>query len=150
MIIDDHGQPTTDPNDFYAGGALLPFGGHKGSGLSIMIELAGGVLSGMGASPMADYAGGNGTVLVALDIEAFMPLEEYLAKAAEFWAQAKRMGAGPLNAEVLMPGEVEDLDSYPASGRGDPGHRQVRRQISELASRVKIDLGSFAHFMIAV
>ncbi len=113
LIIDAYGRPTTDPNDFYAGGALLPFGGHKGSGLSIMIELAGGVLSGMGASPTADYAGGNGTVLVALDIEAFMPLEEYLQKSAQFWAEAKSKGSGPLNAEVLMPGEVEDR-----AGRG--------------------------------
>ena len=144
LIIDDHGQPTTDPNDFYAGGALLPFGGHKGSGLSIMIELAGGVLSGMGASPMADYAGGNGTVLVALDIEAFMPLEEYLEKAAEFWAQAKRVGAGPLNAEVLMPGEIEDLTRTRRLAEGIPVTDEVRRQISELAARVKVDLGSFA------
>ena len=144
LIIDDKGQPTTDPNDFYAGGALLPFGGHKGSGLSIMIELAGGVLSGMGASPMADYAGGNGTVLVALDIDAFMPLEEYLEKAAEFWTEAKRVGAGPLKAQVLMPGEIEDLTRTRRLAEGIPVTDEVRRQISELAARVKVDLGNFA------
>ncbi len=123
LIIDANGQPTTDPNDFYAGGSLLPFGGHKGSGLSIMVELAGGVLSGMGASPMEDYAGGNGTVLVALDIEAFMPLEEYLDKAGAFWAEAKRIGAGTSNVEVFMPGEIEDLTLRPAAGG-----RGIRRQ----------------------
>ena len=144
LIIDANGLPTTDPNDFYAGGALLPFGGHKGSGLSIMVELAGGVLSGMGASPMEDYAGGNGTVLVALDIEAFMPLEEYLAKAGAFWTEAKRIGAGPSNAEVFMPGEVEDLTRTRRLAEGIPVTDQVRRQISGLASGVKIDLGNFA------
>lgn len=29
-IIDKEGRPTTDPKDFYEGGAILPFGGHKG------------------------------------------------------------------------------------------------------------------------
>ena len=32
-IVDREGRPTTEPGDFYAGGALLPFGGHQGSGL---------------------------------------------------------------------------------------------------------------------
>jgi LDH2 family malate/lactate/ureidoglycolate dehydrogenase len=144
LIVDNQGRPTTDPNDFYAGGALLPFGGHKGSGLSILIELAGGVLSGMGASPTADYAGGNGTVLVALDIEAFMPLREYVEKAAQFWAEAKRKGAGPLSAEVFMPGEVEDRSRAQRLAEGVPVTDEVRRRISELAAKVGADPGGFA------
>jgi LDH2 family malate/lactate/ureidoglycolate dehydrogenase len=144
LIIDAAGRATTDPNDFYDGGALLPFGGHKGSGLSVMIELAGGVLSGMGASPMPDYAGGNGTVLVALDIDAFMPLPEYLEKAARFWAEAKRKGAGLLDAEVLMPGEVEDRARAVRMSGGIPVPDEVRRRISDLAAKVGVDLGDFA------
>ena len=66
LIVDSRGQPTTSPADFFAGGALLPFGGHKGSGMSIMIELLGGLLTGMGTAPTPDYAGGNGTVLLAM------------------------------------------------------------------------------------
>ncbi len=144
LIIDADGRPTTDPNDFYAGGALLPFGGHKGSGLSIMIELAGGVLSGMGASPSADYAGGNGTVMLALDINAFMPLEDYLQKSAQFWAEAKSKGAGASNTEVLMPGEVEDRSRAQRLAEGIPVTDEVRRRISELAAKVDVDLGRFA------
>src|SRR6266581_3412589 len=49
-IIDSAGHPSVDPDAFYAGGALLPFGGHKGYGMSVMVELLGGVLSGGGAS----------------------------------------------------------------------------------------------------
>ncbi len=50
MLIDQAGQPTTDPNVIYAEprGALLPFGDHKGSGLALMCELLGGALSGGG------------------------------------------------------------------------------------------------------
>ena len=32
-IVDKEGRPSTNPNDFYDGGFLLPFGGHKGYGL---------------------------------------------------------------------------------------------------------------------
>ncbi len=44
-IIDKHGQPTTDPREFYDGGALLTVGAHKGSGLSIIVDLLAGALS---------------------------------------------------------------------------------------------------------
>lgn len=43
--IDAHGRPTTDPTAALAG-AMLPFGGHKGSALGTMIELLGAVLIG--------------------------------------------------------------------------------------------------------
>jgi uncharacterized oxidoreductase len=47
-IIDDHGNPTTDPRFtvIEPSGALLPFGEHKGSGLALICELLGGALSG--------------------------------------------------------------------------------------------------------
>lgn len=49
-LVDKDGRPTTDPNDLYAGGSLLPFGGHKGSGLAIVAELLAGALTGAGSS----------------------------------------------------------------------------------------------------
>lgn len=47
MGVDAAGQPTTDPQAILDGGALLPFGGHKGSALSMMVELlAAGITGG--------------------------------------------------------------------------------------------------------
>jgi LDH2 family malate/lactate/ureidoglycolate dehydrogenase len=43
--IDPQGQPTTDPASALSG-ALLPFGGYKGSALSMMVELIAGPLIG--------------------------------------------------------------------------------------------------------
>lgn len=43
--IDADGQPTTDPEEALAG-AQLPFGGHKGAALALMIELLAGALIG--------------------------------------------------------------------------------------------------------
>ncbi|WID98995.1 Ldh family oxidoreductase [Bosea vestrisii] len=43
--LDSQGEPTTDPTAALAG-AMLPFGGHKGSAISTMIELLAGVMIG--------------------------------------------------------------------------------------------------------
>ena len=47
-LIDDHGNPTTDPRYTVVEpyGALLPFGEHKGAGLALICELLGGALAG--------------------------------------------------------------------------------------------------------
>lgn len=44
--IDRDHRPTTDPAAILGGGALLPFGGHKGSSISMMVELLAGGLAG--------------------------------------------------------------------------------------------------------
>ncbi|WP_191486475.1 Ldh family oxidoreductase [Pseudomonas sp. FEN] len=44
--VDRDGQPTCDPKAILDGGALLPFGGHKGSALSMMVELLAAALTG--------------------------------------------------------------------------------------------------------
>lgn len=54
LLIDEHGQPTTNPgvvvvpqaNGFF--GALMPFGEHKGYGMAVACELLGGALTGGG------------------------------------------------------------------------------------------------------
>ena len=45
-IVNADGQATTQPEDYFNGGALLPLGGHKGYGLGVMVDLLGGLLSG--------------------------------------------------------------------------------------------------------
>ncbi|VVP85132.1 Delta(1)-pyrroline-2-carboxylate/Delta(1)-piperideine-2-carboxylate reductase [Pseudomonas fluorescens] len=46
MGVDAQGQPSCDPQAILNGGALLPFGGHKGSALSMMVELLAAALTG--------------------------------------------------------------------------------------------------------
>lgn len=71
------GRPTTRPEEALAG-ALLPFGGHKGSALSTMIELLGGAMIGDLTSPEAFAAMGgvpllprHGELILAFDPAAF-------------------------------------------------------------------------------
>lgn len=60
MGVDASGQPTTDPKAILEGGALLPFGGHKGSALSMMVELLAAALTGGHFSWEFDWAGHPG------------------------------------------------------------------------------------------
>jgi LDH2 family malate/lactate/ureidoglycolate dehydrogenase len=107
VLVDAAGEPSRDPADFYAGGALLPFGAHKGSGLSVMIELVGGALSGAGLSTLEGHGVGNGVVLIALDLAAFVPREDFEAQVAEFCTELARTVPATGFEEVLVPGEIE-------------------------------------------
>ncbi|NIF25248.1 Ldh family oxidoreductase [Pantoea sp. Tr-811] len=60
MGVDADGQPTTDPKAILEGGALLPFGEHKGSALSMMVELLAAALTGGHFSWEFDWSGHPG------------------------------------------------------------------------------------------
>ncbi|MBA6068549.1 Ldh family oxidoreductase [Pseudomonas mosselii] len=60
MGVDAEGQPSTDPKAILECGALLPFGGHKGSALSMMVELLAAALTGGNFSWEFDWSGHPG------------------------------------------------------------------------------------------
>ncbi|ANM13394.1 MULTISPECIES: Ldh family oxidoreductase [unclassified Rhizobium] len=75
--IDADGNPTTDPEAALAG-AMLPFGGHKGSAIGTMIELLAGIMIGDLTSPeVLDYLGTttlapfHGELIIAMSPQAF-------------------------------------------------------------------------------
>ncbi|GAB3456206.1 Ldh family oxidoreductase [Actinophytocola sediminis] len=108
LVLDSLGRATTDPGDFYAGGVLLPFGGHKGYGLSMLIEILGGLLTGTGIGSMPDYRGGFGTVLLAFDISNFVAVEQFQDGVAEFCLRLAGTPRAEGFDEVLVPGQIEE------------------------------------------
>jgi hydroxycarboxylate dehydrogenase B len=121
-IVDAAGNPSTDPADFYAGGALLPLGGevagHKGYGLA----LASALLSGLamiddsdptliGASVLQGETDTRGQMagvfLIVIDPALFGDPASYSAMVDETVAAAKRVPPAPDTVEVLIPGEPE-------------------------------------------
>ena len=121
-IIDKDGNATTDPDDFYAGGALVPLGGavagHKGYGLAMASALISGLAmidddspTLIGASVVQEVPDTRGIVagvfLAVINPAAFGDAEHYEALAAEHLAAAKRVSPAAGTAEVLVPGEPE-------------------------------------------
>lgn len=54
--VDAAGQPTRDPQAVLDGGALLPFGGHKGAAIAMMIEIMAAALTGGNYSHEVDWS----------------------------------------------------------------------------------------------
>lgn len=99
--IDRLGQHSQNPADVLDG-ALLTFGGHKGSALSIMIELIAGPLIGdlTSAESLAydDGAGASpyhGELILAMDPERFLgsALQDYMARAEDLFSSIIAQGA---------------------------------------------------------
>lgn len=75
--VDSSGAPTTDP-EAALDGAMLPFGGHKGSAIAMMIELlAGAMIGDLTSREALDRLGsfsllpGHGELILAFDPERF-------------------------------------------------------------------------------
>src|SRR5262249_40581650 len=104
------GSPITDPGRINEG-TYLPMGGYKGGGLSIIIGLWGGPLSG-GAwgrdiGVCAARAGGGGNVgqfVIALDVARFVPPEVFRAEADRHIRDLASSRRLPGSDEIRVPG----------------------------------------------
>lgn len=107
--IDSQGQPTTDAAEVL-NGAMLTFGGHKGSALAAMVELLAGPLIGdmTSAESLAwdNGAGGlpyGGELILALDPQRFLGAQapEQLARAETLFMGMQEQGRGCRASGVL-------------------------------------------------
>jgi len=109
-IIDKDGNPSTNPADLYDGGALLPLGGdsfgYKGFGIGLVVEVLSGILSKSGFSFLPDKRG-NGLFFQAIDIESFMPVDEFKEQVNVLVQKIKSSKLRPGFTEILIPGEPE-------------------------------------------
>ncbi|MDZ4720824.1 MAG: Ldh family oxidoreductase [Roseiflexaceae bacterium] len=140
LLLNSAGQASTDPADFYAGGVLLPFGGHKGYGLSVMIELLGGALSGKAPAPLPEYDGGNGTLFLALSIGPFISVEQFIDQTRRFEDLLKETPPAAGSSEVMLPGEPEMRERRRRIRDGIPVPDQVWVGIQSLADELQIQI----------
>lgn len=110
LLIDKEGRPTTNPNDLYDGGAILPVGGpqgYKGYLLNFLVEVLAGLLTGGGYSGHYPREGlNNCTMFIVLDVAAFRTLGDFESELEGFVSYLKATRPQP-GGEVLYPGEVE-------------------------------------------
>lgn len=111
--LDADGRPTTDAQRAYEG-LILPLGGPKGSGLSLMMEVLGGVMSGaaFGGAVRNQYFDFEapqdvGHCFIAIKPDLFMPREDYDRRIGELVGRAKACPPVEEGGEILMPGERE-------------------------------------------
>lgn len=103
--FDKDGNPTTDAAAVLDG-SISTFAGHKGFGLSLLVQLLGGPFS-MAGTPGVNEDDGSGTFVLAIDPGLLAGREEYLERSTEFVNQIK--SAKPLlGKKVTLPGEVGD------------------------------------------
>ncbi|MBI1801649.1 MAG: Ldh family oxidoreductase [Chloroflexi bacterium] len=131
-ILDKEGASSDDPEDFYAGGFLLPVGAHKGYGLSIMVEILAGLLSGAGAA-LLDTPPSNGCFFLALSPDFFRPSEAFLADVRRL-VDALRSTPPLDDAEpVLVPGDPET--------KAEARHRREGIELDAVTWQTIVDAG---------
>lgn len=144
-LIDAEGQPTTDPNVLYGEprGSILPLGGsaagHKGYGLNVALELLAGALSGTGCIGGGQPLG-NGVLLIALEVERFLPLDEFHRHAERFFAHVKSSPPAAGFDEILLPGEIEAQVQRRRRQEGVPVDEETWRQVLEWADKLGAEL----------
>ena len=135
------GEPTTDPA---LAKVPTPVGGAKGAGMSLVFEM---LASGLVANPIvpAYHSGGkegrrhrqNG-FLLAIDVAAFLPLEEFTATIDETVDAIKSLPPADGTAEILVPGERGRRTGAERAAAGIPLGPKVWRELTEVATALDV------------
>ncbi len=119
-VMDEKGRLTENPGELYYKegdqiiidghryrGCILPFGGHKGYALSLLMDILGGALTGAGCTSSEEFERGNGAFMMTIDISRFTPLNEFKRKVDNLFVNLKSSEPASGHSEVLIPGEPE-------------------------------------------
>ena len=122
------GKNTTDPAEIADGGVLLPFGGYKGSGIAMMVELLAGALVGDNFSYETAEKDNNdggppsgGEFILAISPEK-LSNSDWDTHSSKFFEKMKSMG------DVRLPGERRHKN------RLDKGPRHINE---DLVNKIK-------------
>lgn len=105
VAINENGKPTTDPNKALKG-AILNFGGYKGSGLGLIVEMLAGVWTG---SDFADMGVGEGwgNLFIAMKTNLLFDDLDALKYRTEMLIQKIKDSEAIDGKEIRIPGELE-------------------------------------------
>jgi len=143
VMLDGYGNPTNDFKAFRGPrrGVILPFGGYKGSGLNLVTEILGGILSGNGLGrewwDKGDHAV-NGLFLQAFAVEEFQPLDHFLEKVDELVSFIKSTKPAPGFSEILLPGETARRTEAKQLKEGMEIDEATWAQLTQLATELGV------------
>jgi L-2-hydroxycarboxylate dehydrogenase (NAD+) len=144
-IIDRRdGKPITDPKRVQEG-VLLPIGGHKGSGLALMIGILAGTLNGAAfARDVRDFTSAGtdecntGQFVIALDVARFLPPDIFAAEVDRHLRDLKSSAPLPGFQTVRMPGEERRRRKDDRSRNGVELSAALLKQLDGLAASLKL------------
>jgi ureidoglycolate dehydrogenase (NAD+) len=139
--LDDDGKVTTDPKK---ASVILPLGGPKGSGLSLMFECLTGILAAsplliMWADPARQKTFKQSAMLIALNVETFRPLADFCRDVGELAAAIRKLPRQQGFEEVLMPGERGDRRAAVRRAEGVPLPAPLWKELTDIARALDVE-----------
>lgn len=150
-LLDSEGRPTEDPNVLYQNppGSILPMGGaqaYKGFGLSLMIEILTGALSGgVTARPDAYPRKGNCVFVMLLDPEAFGGGRHFQCEVAQLVEYITTCPRVEGCEQILLPGDPERMALAQRLSRGIPLDEENWKALVKLADRLGVSAPDALH-----
>jgi LDH2 family malate/lactate/ureidoglycolate dehydrogenase len=144
MVSAKDGKPVTDSAKS-AEGLLVPIGGHKGSGLALVLGLLAGVLNGAAfGREVVDFnaddesACNTGHFIIALDVSRFLPVEAFKAQIDRQLRELKASKVLPGFDAIRLPGEQRRIRRAERLSKGVPVFPEVVAQLDTLAVELQI------------
>jgi LDH2 family malate/lactate/ureidoglycolate dehydrogenase len=144
MVSAKDGKPVTDSAKS-AEGLLMPIGGHKGSGLALVLGLLAGVLNGAAfGREVVDFNADDesecntGHFIIALDVSRFLPIAAF---KSEIDRQLRDLKSSPLLPgfdQIRLPGEGRLTRRVDRMKNGVPVFPEVVAQLDKLAAELSI------------
>jgi LDH2 family malate/lactate/ureidoglycolate dehydrogenase len=139
------GVPTVEPAEALAG-ILLPMGGHRGYGLSVLWELLTGALSGgtpfsdkLNIMPdMYDRPSGTSIFCLAINPEFSIPYDTYVGRVDEVIDRIKSSERAPGVEQITVPGERGHLTAKRRSQDGIPLPGDLTGTLRKLAAELDV------------
>lgn len=100
LCIDALGNPTTNPDDYFNGGALLPMAGPKGYAMALVAELLGEAILGQAMD-------GMNWICIAVDLSRYRAPAAYRLAAEACLTELRDCPPAPGFEQVEIPGERE-------------------------------------------
>jgi hydroxycarboxylate dehydrogenase B len=145
--VDQEGLPASSARQYLEGGAMLPFAGHKGYALMLLIELLAGALTGAGVTQRPQVVptgglgfGGNATFLIVLDIAHFTDIDRFFADVDGLFERLDGVKPAPGFEKVIIPGEPEAKQRLRRAQEGFSVAGVVWEEIIRIAGESRVNL----------
>jgi LDH2 family malate/lactate/ureidoglycolate dehydrogenase len=132
LIVDCQGRPSTNPEDYFNGGALLPMAGPKGYGMALVAEL-------LGEAILGEAMDGMNWIAIGVDLSRFRAPGAYRVAAEACLQELRDCPPAPGFDRVEIPGEREAALRAQRLRDGIPVPPATLKSLCALGDRLQVD-----------